>query len=92
MTTVYGTVRRRGLTLDAFTDVTGPEVLIVAPIKADRIVFNAEITAEQVHAIWLRMESTDDADQARRAQLRTDRDALAADDPLRRLYDYMLGD
>lgn len=45
-----------------------------------------------VAAVVARMESTDDADQSRRATLRADRDALVADDPLRRLYDYVLGD
>lgn len=56
------------------------------------LTFDAALDAATVDAIWARMESTDDADQARRADLRADRDALAADDPLRRLYDYMLGD
>lgn len=90
MTVVVGCVRRKGLTLAAFADIT--DAPIITPIRADRIEFAGTLTDEQVRAVWARMESTDDADQAKRAVLRADRDALAEGDPLRRLYDYVLGD
>lgn len=87
---VWGEVRRKGLTLDAFADITGAP--IIPPIRTDRIEFDGDLTAEQVTAIRDRMCSRNDTDQAARTQLRADRDALAADDPLRRVYDYLLGD
>lgn len=90
MTVVTGTVRRKSLTLDAFADIT--EAPIVRPIRPDRIEFDGDLTEEQQTAVWLRMESVNDVDQERRANLRSDRDALPEGDPLRRLYDYVLGD
>lgn len=88
MTTVIGK-RRRSVGPDTFADIT---TAAVTRIDSEGVTFDATLTAAQVDAVWSRMESTDDIDQAKRAQLRTDRDALAAADPLRRLYNYMLGD
>lgn len=56
------------------------------------LTFNVDLDDATAAAIRERMATHDDADLALRAVLRADRDALAPDDPLRRLYDYMLGD
>lgn len=54
------------------------------------------LDAETVAAVVARMESTDDADQAKRADLRAKRDAVIGDEPekvaVRAAIDYMLGD
>lgn len=69
-----------------------PEGVGVEAVLADRVTFTADLDAATVTAIRDRMMSADPDVLAARAQLRADRDALAADDPLRRLYDYVLGD
>lgn len=90
MTRVDGKVRRP-ISLNLYADITGPDVSLVRWGK-DFLEFDGVLSSEQVAAIWARMESTDDVDQAKRAALRADRDALDVADPLRRLYDYTLGD
>lgn len=93
MTVVEGRRRRSQIGVDSFSDITDSPVLDIAPCAAGTAVtFDGDLDANQIAAIRARMESTDDADQAERASLRADRDALPAGDPLRRLYDYVLGD
>ena len=62
------------------------------PSGVTTLAFDGTLSTEDEHAIWARMESRNDVDQAKRATLRADRDALPVGDPLRRLYDYVLGD
>ena len=76
----------------SFSDLPGMAEVRVLAIEGDGITFDADLTPEQVEAIWWRMTSTDDADETKRRALAADRDALPAYDPLRRLYDYLLGD
>ena len=88
MTRIDGRVQR-SISLDLYADITD------APLVAwgrDFLEFDGDLTEEQQAAIWARMESRDDADQAARAALRADRDALDPDDPLRRTINYVLGD
>ena len=93
MTTIAATMTR-SYTPDMFDDLTDvPHVRTFdRPSGVTTLTFDGVLPPEVEHAIWARMESRDDADQSRRATLRADRDALPADDPLRRLYDYTLGD
>lgn len=86
MSEVSGPVRRASLGLDSFADLT--DVPLVA-IGRDGLTFDGELTPVQAQAIWARMESADDADQAARAILRN------ADDATNRwklLRSYVLGD
>lgn len=93
MTTISA-VMRRTYTPTMFDDLT--DVLHTRAFdKATSITtltFDGDLEPAVSDAIWARMESRDDVDQAKRAALRADRDALAAGDPLRRLYDYVLGE
>ena len=93
MTTISATMTR-SYTPDMFADLTDvPHARTFdRPSGVTTLTFDGTLSPEVEAAIWSRMESRDDADQLRRATLRADRNALAADDPLRRLYDYTLGD
>lgn len=92
MTTVTGRLRR-GLKLDSFADITDVAVLDIAPVCDEvAVTFDGVLTPEQVAAVLSRMDSTGASDEAARAELRADRAALKARDPLRRLYDYLLGE
>jgi len=59
----------RPTTLTGYVDITGPEVELVRWSR-DFLEFDGDLTAEQVEAIRLRMESRDDVDQAERAKIR----------------------
>lgn len=91
MTTVSA-VMRRSYSPTMFDDLNLPAHTRAwdKPTAVTTLTFVGELTDAQVDAVWARMESTNDADQAARAVLRADHDALAEDDPLRRLYDYQL--
>ena len=95
MSTTVTAAAARSIGYDTFTDLL-PEGCRVEAVRKEgallAVTFSGELDAATVTAIRDRMTSRDDTDQARRAQLRADRDALADDDPLRRLYDYVLGD
>ncbi len=91
MTSVQGRVVRP-ITLDMFADITDVPLVVPTGIDPSGLLFDGDLTANQVVAIHDRMTSRDDADEAKRRTLAADRDALPADDPLRRLYDYLLGD
>lgn len=85
---------RRSYTPGMFADLT-----LVPHVRAfdkatsvTTLTFDGELPAGVAEAIWARMESTDDVNQAKRATLRADRAALDEADPLRRLYDAVLGD
>lgn len=69
-----------------------PDGVAVAAMLPDRVEFTADLDEATATAIADRMVSADPAVLAARATLRADRDALDAEDPLRRLYDYVLGD
>ena len=56
------------------------------------VAFVAELDDVTATAVRDRLLTSDGAQESARATLRADRDALPADDPLRRLYDYVLGD
>lgn len=91
MTSIQGRVLR-GIELDTFADITDVPLVIPSGIDSGGLLFDGDLTPDQVEAVWSRMTSRDDADQTARATLRADRDALPELDPLRRLYDYLLGD
>lgn len=94
--TVVSVCPRRPYGFDTVTDLTDgvKPVSISRPDAAGCVAFtfDVDLDAATVEAVWARLESTDDADQAARAVLRAHRDALDAEDPLRCLYDYVLGD
>lgn len=92
--TAISAVMRRSYFVAMFADLTdvAHTRTFDKPTGVTTLTFDGDLDEATAEAIWARMESTDDADQARRAVLRADRDVLAADDPVRRLYDYMLGD
>lgn len=91
MTTISGRVVRKPLGPTSFDDLL-PEGVRLVRITPTGLEFSADLDATTTAAIYARMTSTDDVDQAKRAVLMADRDMLADGDPLRRLYDYMLGD
>gem|GEM_PF-5423120 len=73
MTTVSG-IRRRTVGPDTFADLTSVPVA-VGGITLTGITFDGDLTPGEVSAVWARMESRDDADQADRATLRAAGDA-----------------
>lgn len=87
-------VMRRSYTADMFDDLAAVPHLRAwdKATGVTTLTFDGVLDENTTHAIRARMESTDDTDQASRTGLRVDRDALTDDDPLRRLYDYVLGD
>jgi hypothetical protein len=95
VTTVVGVVRRPKLGYSSFADITAVPVA-QGGIAKDGITFAGDLTAEEYAAVWARLDSTDDADLVRRADLRAKRDAVVGDEPekvaLRASIDYMLGD
>lgn len=86
MSEVNGPVRRASLGLDSFADLT--DVPLVA-IRRDGLTFADDLDAETATAVWRRMESIDDTDQAARAILR---DADTATNRWKLLRSYVLGD
>lgn len=93
--TVIAAVMRRSYTAGMFDDVTEGAACVYTRDRSTGIVtldFPADLSSDQAAAVYARMESKDDADQAARAALRADRDELPEDDSLRRLYDYVLGE
>lgn len=62
---------------DVYADLL-PEGVRLIGFPPDGLLFDGVLSDEQASAIRDRMESTDDADQARRAELRTLRDAVVA--------------
>lgn len=76
---------------DTFDDLL-PQGVSVSAVLPDRVEFTADLDEATARAVRDRLMSCNDTDQADRATLRADRDALAADDPLRRLYNYVLGE
>ena len=81
-----------------FEDLTDvPHVRVFdKPSGVTTLTFDGDLSAEVADAIWARMESKNDADQAKRADLRAARDAVTGDDPIsvavRAAIDYQLGD
>lgn len=71
---VSGTVAR-SVGLDSFADITPVEV---SSIARDGIDFDGDLTPEQQDAVWARMTSRDDADQAMRANIADLRATAAA--------------
>lgn len=81
MTTVSA-VMRRSYTADMFADLGLPPHARTYDKPVTTLTFDGVLTAAEQEAVWARMESADDADQGRRANLRADRDAvLTAADP-----------
>lgn len=67
-TTVQGrVVRSVGLGNITFSDLTDAPV---ASVTRTGVTFDGDLTDEQTYAVWERMTSKDDADQAARAALR----------------------
>ncbi len=55
---------------DTFADLTDAPLVIPEGVTRNGLLFDGDLTDEQVFAVWERMTSTDDVDQARRAALR----------------------
>ena len=93
-TAVVVVVPRRGYGYGSFTAFTDATVEFSPADGRGRVefTFSEDLDTETAQAVWAWLDSRDDVDQAKRAVLRADRDALPADDPLRRLYDAVLGD
>lgn len=66
------------------------------PTGITTLTFEGDLSAEVAHDVWARIESKNDADQAKRADLRAKRDAVVGDEPekvaVRAAIDYLLGD
>lgn len=78
--TVTAVARRPQIGYDTFTDLPVPAVVEIARCGGGQlaVVFDGDLDDTQVAAVKARMESVDDADQAARAALAGDRDALAS--------------
>ncbi len=96
MSTVLVVTPRRDYGFSTVLDLTGgvEPVEISRPDERGRVTFTFDVDLPDavVLAVRARLDSTCDEDQAARADLRADRDALDPADPLRRLYNYVLGD
>ena len=55
---------------DTFVDITTIPLVIPAGVTRDGLLFDGPLTDAEVFAVWARMTSVDDADQARRAAVR----------------------
>lgn len=86
MSEVNGPVRRASLGLDSFADLTDVPLLA---IRRDGLTFGGELTEQEAADVWSRMESVDDADQARREALRC---ADGATNLAEMVRAYVLGD
>lgn len=72
---VFPRGRRTSLRLDSFVDLTD---VPCTGITKTAVTFAGELDEDETEAVWLRIESTDDIDQAKRAELRAKRDAVSA--------------
>lgn len=92
--TVIAEVMARSYSFTMFDDLTSvPHVRTFdKPSGVTTLTFADDLPPEVEAAIRDRMTSKNDVDQAKRAVLKADRDALAEGDPLRRLYGYVLGE
>ncbi|GAA1138296.1 hypothetical protein [Nocardioides aquiterrae] len=71
VTVVEGRHRRPQIELTSFADITGKSVLDIAPCAAGTAVtFDGALTAYEIALVQYRMDSTDAADEAARANLR----------------------
>lgn len=68
-TSIQGRVVRP-IGLDTFADITTTPLVIPAGVTRDGLLFDGTLTDAEVFAIWERMTSVDDTDQARRAAVR----------------------
>lgn len=98
MTTIAA-VMRRSYTAGMFDDLDVPPHTreYVKPVTT--LTFTPDLTPTQAAQVWTRMESTDDVDQAKRANLRALRDAVVAAPTLENVAalatanaNYLLGD
>lgn len=84
---------RRSVSPNMFADVApGVAWSMAGGGTTLEVSFATELDAATVRAVTDRLRTSDAAQEAARQAVRADRDALPADDPLRRLYDYVLGD
>lgn len=94
MSTVLVVTPRRDYGFSTVLDLTdGVEPTEISrPDERGRVTFTfgVDLAPAVADAVWARLDSTCDDDEAARAQLRADRAALPVGDPLRRLYDYVL--
>lgn len=68
-TSVAGRVLR-SIGPNTFADVTTTPLVVPDGVTRDGLLFDGELTDDEVFAVWERMTSLDDTDQARRAALR----------------------
>ena len=55
---------------DTFVDITATPLVVPAGITRDGLLFDGALTDAEVFAVWERMTSVDDDDEARRATVR----------------------
>lgn len=77
-TSIQGRVKR-SIRPDSFVDITSAPLVVPEGIDSNGLLFDGDLGVGQVSAVWARMESADDADQTKRADLRAKRDAVVAD-------------
>ena len=68
-TSVAGRVLR-AIGSDTFADITETPLVVPAGITRDGLLFDGTLTDDEVFAVWERMTSADDVDEARRAAVR----------------------
>ena len=74
---------------DTFADLTDAPLVIPEGVTRNGLLFDGDLSDEQVFAVWERMTSIDDEDQARRAAVR---EVTACCHAVATLIAYVLGD
>lgn len=68
-TSIQGPVMR-SIGLDTFVDITAVSLVLPGGITPDGLLFDGDLSDDEVFEVWARMTSRDDLDQARRATVR----------------------
>ena len=89
--TIVCGVMARPRSLTMFADISGAAVRFSQADGETCIHFDAELTTEQVDAVWWRMTSRSDADEARRRALAAALEAEGVDPLVADLARYVLG-
>lgn len=79
-TSIEGAVVR-SIRMDTFADITDVPLVVPGGITPSGLLFDGDLTDLEVAAIWDRMTSRNDTDQAERANLRADLEAVQAASP-----------
>ena len=91
MSTQVSGVMARARSLSMFDDITDAAYTFALDEGTTTVTFDAALTPEQVDAVWWRMTSRSDADEARRRALAAALEAEGVDPLVADLARYVLG-